>query len=162
MRPDFRSFIGGQTRIISHSAKGSEWEDHKYIKKIDGNYYYPDNYQGGRHLDDKQKENEEKRIATNADLDEGMVETMARDVIRGLFGNGADRKERLGENYQKIQDRVNEILRDGSSGKSEKLSDSKELQKKGNPLIQNTVNRLKKNNMRLDEVYSVYKKKGAK
>lgn len=35
---------------VCHSAKGSTWEKHKYIKRIDGTYYYPDSYEGGRHL----------------------------------------------------------------------------------------------------------------
>lgn len=35
---------------LQHSAKGSEWKKHKYIKRIDGTYYYPDDYKGGRHL----------------------------------------------------------------------------------------------------------------
>lgn len=47
-RPDFRNFFG--VTIISHSAKGSEWEKHKYVKKIDGKYFYPDSYEGGRHV----------------------------------------------------------------------------------------------------------------
>lgn len=35
---------------LVHSAKGSSWEDHAYLKVIDGKYYYPDSYKGGRHL----------------------------------------------------------------------------------------------------------------
>lgn len=35
---------------ILHSAKGSEWKKHIYIKRDDGKYYYPDSYKGGRHL----------------------------------------------------------------------------------------------------------------
>lgn len=27
--------------VLSHSKKGSTWKDHKYIKKVDGTYYYP-------------------------------------------------------------------------------------------------------------------------
>lgn len=33
VRPDYMDFI-------SHSAKGTTWKDHKYIKKINGIYYY--------------------------------------------------------------------------------------------------------------------------
>ena len=40
---------------IIHSAKGSTWEEHKYIKRDDGVYYYPDSYEGGRHLPDGEK-----------------------------------------------------------------------------------------------------------
>lgn len=37
---------------IIHSAKGSTWDDHKYIKKVNGVYYYPKDYKGGRHAGD--------------------------------------------------------------------------------------------------------------
>ncbi|MGO5454107.1 hypothetical protein ACTQXQ_08665 [Collinsella sp. LCP19S3_D2] len=35
---------------------------------------------------------------------------MARAVIRGDYGNGAERKRRLGSLYDAVRDRVNEIL----------------------------------------------------
>lgn len=46
------------TWYIKHSYKGSEWDDHAYLKregtsgKLEdtGVYYYPDDYKGGRHL----------------------------------------------------------------------------------------------------------------
>lgn len=40
---------------IAHSAKGSTWEDHMYVKKVNGNYYYPDSYDGGRHISSLRK-----------------------------------------------------------------------------------------------------------
>lgn len=40
---------------ISHSSKGSSWDDHKYIKKVNGKYYYPSDYKGDRHAGDKSK-----------------------------------------------------------------------------------------------------------
>lgn len=42
------------------------------------------------------------------------IDTMASEVIQGLWGNGEERKQRLtnaGYNYSEIQNRVNEILR---------------------------------------------------
>lgn len=45
-------------RFLSHSAKGSTWDDHKYIKKEDDKYYYPDSYEGGRHLPDGESSND--------------------------------------------------------------------------------------------------------
>jgi len=36
--------------VISHSAKGTTWKKHIYLKRLDGKYYYPDSYEGGRHL----------------------------------------------------------------------------------------------------------------
>lgn len=38
------------------------------------------------------------------------IEQMARDVISGKYGNGQERKDRLGNIYGQVQARVNEIL----------------------------------------------------
>src|SRR5690606_16670172 len=38
------------------------------------------------------------------------VEQLAREVIDGKWGSGADRKKRLGNRYEEVQKRVNEIL----------------------------------------------------
>lgn len=39
------------------------------------------------------------------------IEQMARDVIKGLYGNGEERKKALGANYEQVQERVNQILK---------------------------------------------------
>ena len=49
IRPDYRDFRT-RSKSFRHSSEGSECEEHKYIKRIDGPYYYPDSYEGGRHL----------------------------------------------------------------------------------------------------------------
>ena len=41
------------------------------------------------------------------------VEQKAQEVIRGIYGNGQVRKDRLGSDYQTIQDKVNEMYRKG-------------------------------------------------
>ena len=46
------------------------------------------------------------------------VDGLARRVIAGEFGNGDERKRRLGANYAAVQARVNEILDGGDSGSS--------------------------------------------
>lgn len=38
-RPDFRDFSSHDEGIM-HSPKGTTWKDHKYIKKVNGIYYY--------------------------------------------------------------------------------------------------------------------------
>lgn len=38
------------------------------------------------------------------------IEQMAQDAIRGKYGTGDERKRALGGNYQRVQDRVNQIL----------------------------------------------------
>lgn len=55
---------------LSHSAKGSEWEEHEYIEEVDGKYYYPDSYEGGRHISDlKGSSKMEKSRYTDGDKD---------------------------------------------------------------------------------------------
>lgn len=123
-------------RYLFHSAKGSTWEDHKYIKRLNGTYYYPDNYKGGRHLPEASKKTksrgqgqtddtnkEETKVTSDTsetmdtnsplnidELKEEDIATLATEVIRGNFGNGDVRKELLGKHYQQVQDRVNQIL----------------------------------------------------
>ncbi len=46
------------------------------------------------------------------------VDGLARRVIAGEFGNGDERKRRLGTDYAAVQARVNEILGGGGSGSS--------------------------------------------
>ena len=43
----------------------------------------------------------------------GSIEQKALDVIRGVFGNGQERKDKLGAEYAEIQKRVNEMYRNG-------------------------------------------------
>lgn len=109
--PDYRSF--------KHSAEGSSWKKHKYIKRIDGTYYYPDSYEDGRHLPD----NGSSEANSKSDLSKTDVENLANEVIRGNFGNGQMRKDLLGETYDVIQKRVNEIL--GSSASSREMPSDK-------------------------------------
>mgnify|MGYP004489632263 FL=1 len=50
--------------------------------------------------------------ATSAPVS-GDVEENARRVIRGDFGNGQERKDKLGSSYSEIQGKVNEMFRQG-------------------------------------------------
>ena len=50
------------TNIVSHSAKGTQWENHKYIKVEDGKYYYPDSYASGRHLGDNNQDQQQETV----------------------------------------------------------------------------------------------------
>ena len=59
----------------------------------------------------------EKKTESNSkiDLSKNDVENLAKEVIRGNFGNGQERKDLLGGNYEEIQKRVNELMK-GSAG----------------------------------------------
>lgn len=110
IRPDYRD-SRTSFQSFQHSSEGSSWKKHKYLKRVDGTYYYPDTYEGGRHLPDGEKEESNSKI----DLSEKDVDKLAKEVIRGNFGNGQERKDLLGENYEEIQKRVNELMK-GSVG----------------------------------------------
>lgn len=52
-------------------------------------------------------EDVENSVDNSANVD---IEQLARDVINGKYGNGEERKQKLGALYGKVQARVNEIL----------------------------------------------------
>lgn len=126
-------------KTLKHSAKGMSWKKHKYIKKLDGTYYYPSWYEGGRHLSPEEenasasqpgqdpdnpykwelgsteKGKREHESSVVEDLRDSDIDELARLVIKGAFGNGSVRKELLGEDYARVQSRVNDILLGGKS-----------------------------------------------
>lgn len=219
MRPDFRNFIGVGQLALLHSAKGSTWENHKYIKRIDGTYYYPDSYEGGRHLPDGEKgdnssddsildkleditgmkreglsnllklgrekgydskefkellgilsegdEDQAKKMvdlmnsggsSSSSGLSSKDVENLAMEVIRGNFANGQERKELLGEYYQQVQNRVNEIMK-GSSG-STKVSDvTEEKVEEAKKEVEKAVSSSPTKGLDYETIFSVYRKK---
>lgn len=165
IRPDYRDFRT-RSKSFRHSAEGSSWKKHKYIKRVDGTCYYPDSYEGGKEkpmedeLFEKLKNSSDKDIGqmlrgsfdkvlleqmgvdwtklpkeevdrmqrslidrlekktesnSKIDLSKNDVENLAKEVIRGNFGNGQERKDLLGGNYEEIQKRVNELMK-GSAG----------------------------------------------
>lgn len=133
---------------IAHSAEGSVWEKHKYLKRIDGKYYYPDSYEGGRHLSDLNKKRSSKIVsskqikATNTfhekkqkktkgfygekelkqEITDSSIEKIAKEIISGKYGNGNDaRRKALGmsaEEYEIVRKKVNEIMRGSRGGKA--------------------------------------------
>lgn len=179
-------------RYLFHSAKGSTWEDHKYIKRLNGTYYYPDSYKGGRHLPEsskreqyrKSKEDEtvntdsESADSENSPLDieelkEEDIATLATEVIRGNFGNGDVRKELLGKHYQQVQDRVNQILLGSSANQpvsSPSNSAKKEAGERALKAVYDKLDKIdqrdssskKSQGMDLAKVYSVYSKRSKK
>ena len=138
--------------VVMHSEKGSTWKNHKYIRKEGNKYYYADSASTEKNKKVKQaistapslsdkiaqmknsqqsdtpnpkeisqeftKKKSKSKSKSGYDLDD-----MARKVINGEFGNGAERQKRLGKSYKEIQKRVNDVLLRGaklSTSKSEK------------------------------------------
>ena len=60
------------------------------------------------------------------------IEQLAIDVINGKYGNGEERKQKLGNLYQIVQKRVNEILAEKNTIKvGDKVEVLKEIQYNG-------------------------------
>lgn len=174
-RPDFKNYRGIGAAALMHSAKGSTWEEHKYVKRIDGTYYYPDGYEGGRNISSlegskgsggKDDDSDESSSANenNSELSESDIENLAREVIRGNFGNGQVRKDLLGGNYDAIQKRVNELM--GSKAGSTKLSEApKEVEEAGKKALDKATTTLSASNSKtadIQKAFSVYNKHRAK
>lgn len=79
-----KKFIVAPTKDIFHSAKGTAWENHKYIKMEDGKYYYPDSYAGGRHLPKNGEENKNEYVESNEPT--GWENKLYSDFESGLKG----------------------------------------------------------------------------
>lgn len=143
-------------RYLKHSAKGSSWKKHKYIKKVGDKYVYANTKNGVEEESENSKANAD---TTNEEVDptkkgeaesetpeEFDLETMANKVIRGEFGNGAERKELLGDSYADIQKRVNEILK-GTAKQTTDPSKSIDAGKKAADKVLGTTGNSKKVNM---------------
>lgn len=63
-------------------------------------------------------EDVENSVDNSANVD---IEQIARDVINGKYGNGEERKQKLGALYSKVQARVNEILLGNNQNKEESI-----------------------------------------
>lgn len=63
--------------------------------------------------EEKKNEEEKKETEEPENLTDEQIQDYARRVIRGEFGNGQERREKLGANYAKIQAVVNSILLKG-------------------------------------------------
>lgn len=170
-RPDFKWYRGIGLNSLIHSAKGSTWEEHKYVKRIDGTYYYPDGYEGGRNIsslkDAKDSSGKDSSDGTtdkgNYELSAADIENLAREVIRGNFGNGQVRKDLLAGNYDAIQKRVNELMRTGVG--STKISEaSEEVEETGKKAMEKIASSSTSTSKTADiqKVFSVYNKHRAK
>lgn len=125
-------------KLYHHGVKGMKWEkkmSNKEIKEaaqdvIKGKYgngserkkELGDNYEEiqSKVNDilgvDKASKDDKKKSST------GELDKIAQDVIRGKYGNGAERKKKLGKEYDKVQKRVNRML---SSKKIKDIDDKK-------------------------------------
>lgn len=84
------------------------------------------------HHKEKWQDNKDSKTSDNAgDDNSGLkegdfdIDAAALDVIRGKYGNGQARKDALGDDYEMIQKRVNEMYKSGKFGSGNTNTDVK-------------------------------------
>lgn len=141
VRPNYRDFRRSQFVLTSgqhleHSAKGSTWENHKYIKRIDGTYYYPDSYEGGRHLPDGEKSDDSSDnddVISKLESMTGMTRESLlelRELSRKGGYDSAEFKEMLSilsEGDEKQAKKMTDLLKQEGSGTSLNSNDIENL-----------------------------------
>ena len=83
------------------------------------------------HHKEKWQDNKDSKTSDNAGNDKsGLkegdfdIDAAALDVIKGKYGNGQARKDALGDDYEMIQKRVNEMYKSGKFGGTNTDTDS--------------------------------------
>lgn len=138
MGVDFRNFRGIGNSMLLHSAKGTTWENHKYIKRINGTYYYPDSYEGGRHLPDGEKgDNNSSKDSILDKLED--ITGMKREGLSNLFDlgheKGYDSEEfksllkDLSEGDEDQAKRMIDLIKQGGSSSSSSSLSSNDVEK---------------------------------
>ena len=99
--------------IAKKAIQGVFGPEEEREKNLD--YIYPRVKAKIDELNQKEPENKtieeiKKDDINKEDSEEKKIENLAYRVIRGEFGNGKERMEKLGENYKKVQKKVNEML----------------------------------------------------
>lgn len=115
-RPDFREFK------LEHSAKGTTWDDHKYVKKIDGVYYYPVGYEDGRTIDSLT--NGKKDDETDKDSKDTTIDDIKKHFDQYLAKRGIDWRTLPKEEVDQMQrDIIKQLENNKETGTSEKTAD---------------------------------------
>ena len=75
--------------------------------------HHKEKWQDNKDSKDSDNAGDDKSSLKEGDFD---IDAAALDVIRGKYGNGQARKDALGDDYEMIQKRVNEMYKSGKFG----------------------------------------------
>ena len=131
--------FGMTGNFLVHSAKGTSWKNHKYIKKVGNKYYYKD--EKGELVEGDPSDNsdiltETKESTTSSSkskkskksTETDRIKTLANKVMAGKLGQNQLRKATSSKDYIKVMNAINsKFKKPSSSGSSSK---SKEKEKK--------------------------------
>ena len=131
--------FGMTDNYLIHSAKGTSWKNHKYIKKVGNKYYYKD--EKGELVEGNPSDNgdiltetkesttsssKSKKSKKNTETDR--IKALANKVMAGKLGQNQLRKATSSKDYIKVMNTINsKFKKPSSSGSSSK---SKEKEKK--------------------------------
>ena len=96
----------------SYSDKGIDSEEESYKEKRPKKRKSEEEKYSEEDSDEEEEEEEERDSEEDSE-EEGKnnnIEILAKRVINGDFGNGSERRKKLGKKYAAVQNRVNEIL----------------------------------------------------
>ena len=131
--------FGMTDNYLIHSAKGTSWKNHKYLKKVGNKYYYKD--EKGELVEGDPSDNgdiltETKESTTSSSkskkskksTETDRIKALANKVMAGKLGQNQLRKATSGKDYIKVMNTINsKFKKPSSSGSSSK---SKEKEKK--------------------------------
>lgn len=131
--------FGMTDNYLIHSAKGTSWKNHKYIKKVGNKYYYKD--EKGELVEGDPSDNgdiltETKESTTSSSkskkskksTETDRIKALANKVMAGKLGQNQLRKATSSKDYIKVMNTINsKFKKPSSSGSSSK---SKEKEKK--------------------------------
>lgn len=122
---------------IIHSAKGTTWSNHKYIKKVGNKYYYKnekgelvegDPSDNGDSIETKESTTSSSKSKKKKSTETDRIKALANKVMAGKLGQNQLRKATSSKDYIKVMNAINnKFKKPSSSGSSSK---SKEKEKK--------------------------------
>lgn len=143
------TFFDESVPFFEHKAKYGTADSTSTEKGTDNKKNNTSKYNHDYYMKNKEKWADNKQSSEESKDDKEFdVDAAARDVIRGKYGNGAERRKALGDDYEMIQKRVNELM------KSEKSKDSN-----GSSNTGNASKASEKGNRSILEAYEELKKK---
>lgn len=118
-------------KYLRHSAKGSVWENHKYVKKIDGVYYYPVGYEDGRTIDElsDRKKKDDSSKESNESIDK-QIDQVKHHFDEYLKERGIDWRTLPKDEVDEMQRHIVSLLegkKKGTESSSGDKSDAKKL-----------------------------------
>lgn len=102
-----------EEKKTSRTTSSDSVEENKTTKRRSSTKKKKKQVEQQNKVNEQKNQEENKEEQSSGPLTEEQIQDYARRVIRGEFGNGQERKDKLGENYAKIQALVNAILLKG-------------------------------------------------